>query len=148
MHSVYRIDVAHNLVTLDWDEFPSMARLREVVEEAITDPEFKQGMNFLWDRKQDIPNPATKEYITEALYYLQVLAEQVGPHSWAIVAHNEADFGKARMLETMSDRSKVVIRAFREKADAEEWLLNPVRYDPITVHFPARNTVGTGPDAN
>ena len=54
----------------------------------------------------------------------------------------------ARMLETMSDRSKVVIRAFREKADAEEWLLNPVRYDPITVHFPARNTVGTGPDAN
>ena len=141
MHSVYRIDIARNLVTLNWTEFPSMARLREVVEDAITDPEFRQGMNFLWDRKPGEPNPATKEYITESLYYLQVLAEQIGPHSWAIVAHNDADFGKARMLETMSNGSKVIIRAFQSRGDAEEWLRNPVRYEPITVHFPARNAL-------
>ncbi|MFL5559277.1 MAG: hypothetical protein ACJ77S_03765 [Gemmatimonadaceae bacterium] len=146
MHSVYRIDIARNVVTLNWTEFPSMARLREVVEEAITDPEFKQGMNFLWDRRPSEPNSATKEYITEALYYLQVLAEQIGPHAWAIVAHNETDFGKARMLEMMSDRSNVTIRAFQSRGDAEEWLRNPVRYEPIVVHFPARNHIHIHPE--
>jgi len=145
MHPVYRIDVARKVVALNWTEFPSLARLREVVEEVVTDPEFKPGMSFLWDRKPGEPNKATKEYISEALYYLQVLAEQIGPHSWALVAHNEGDFGKARMLETMSDGSKVIIRAFQSRGDAEEWLRNPVRYEPMTVHFPARNSLWIHP---
>lgn len=146
MHPVYRIDVARKVVTLDWTEFPSLARLREVVEDAITDPEFKMGMNFLWDRKPGEPNPANKEFIHEALYYLQVLAEQIGPHSWAIVGHNPGDYGKARMLETLSDGSKVIIRAFHGRGDAEEWLRNPVRYEPITVHFAARSALLMRPE--
>ncbi len=139
MHPVYRIDVARKLVTLYWQEFPTMAHLREVVEEAIADPEFHPGMNFLWDRKPGEPNTATPEYLRDAVYYLQVLAEEIGPHAWAIVAHTPGDFGKARMLESMSDQVKVTIRAFQSRGDAEEWLRNPVRYEPIVVHFPARN---------
>ena len=73
--------------------------------------------------------PASTEYLGDALYYLQVLAERIGPHSWAIVAHSEADFGKARMLEARSDSIKVTVRAFKFSRDAEEWLRNPVRYE-------------------
>jgi hypothetical protein len=40
----------------------------------------------------------------------------------------------------MTDQGKVTIRAFRSRGDAEEWLRNPVRYDPQIVHFPARST--------
>ena len=43
------------------------------------------------------------------------------------------------MLETMSDQTKITIRAFQSCGDAEEWLRNPVRYEPIVVHFPARS---------
>ena len=43
------------------------------------------------------------------------------------------------MLETLSEQTKVTIRAFQSRGDAEEWLRNPVRYEPIVVHFPARN---------
>ena len=139
MHPVYRIDVARKLVTLYWNEFPTMARVREVVEEAIADPEFHPGMNFLWDRKPGDPNTATIEYLREAVYYLQVMAEEIGPHAWALVTHNPADYGKGRMLEAMSDEGKVIIRAFQSRGDAEEWLRNPVRYDPQAVHFPARS---------
>jgi hypothetical protein len=140
MHPVYRIDVARKLVTFDWNEFPTMAQLREVVEEAVVDPEFHPGMNFLWDRKPGEPNSATAEYLRDAVYYLQVLADQIGPHAWAIVAHNASDFGKARMIESMTDQGKVTIRAFESRGDAEEWLRNPVRYDErIVVHFPARS---------
>lgn len=138
MHPVYSIDTQRNLVSLYWTDFPTMAHLREVVEDAVANPEFRAGMSFLWDRKPGLPNPADVEYIRDAVYYLQVLAEQVGPHAWAIVAHNAADFGKARMLETMSDRTQVTIRAFQSRGDAEEWLRNPVRFEPIVVHFPAR----------
>ena len=138
MHPVYSIDAQRNLVSLYWNEFPAMAQLREVVEEAIADPEFRPGMNFLWDRKPGLPNCADVEYIRDAVYYLQVLAEQVGPHAWALVAHNASDFGKARMMETMSDDTKVTIRAFQSRGDAEEWLRNPVRHAPIVIHFPAR----------
>jgi hypothetical protein len=139
MNPVYRIDVARNLVSLYWNEFPTMAQLREVIEDAIADPRFTRGMNFLWDRRPGSPNTADVEYIRDASYYVQVLAEQIGPHAWAIVAHNAADFGKARMLESMSDDSKVIIRAFQSCGDAEEWLRNPVRFEPIVIHFPARS---------
>jgi hypothetical protein len=145
MHPVQRIDVARNLVTLYWSEFPSLAQLKEVVEEAVADPDFRPGMNFLWDRKPGEVNNAKREYLREALYFLQALAERIGPHSWAIVAHHESDFGKARMLEAMSDGTKIAIRAFESAGDAEEWLRNPVRYEPIVVHFPARGPTSIHP---
>jgi hypothetical protein len=140
MDPVYRIDVAHNFVSLYWDEFPTLAHLREVVETATADPEFHPGMNFLWDRKPGTPNNASVEYLREAVYFLQVLAEQIGKHAWAIVTHAAADFGKARMIEAMTDQSGVIVRAFQSRGDAEEWLRNPVRFEPEIVHFPARNS--------
>ena len=77
--------------------------------------------------------------IRRALSNMVPLAEEIGPHAWAIVTHNPADYGKARMLEAMTDQGKVTIRAFHSRGDAEEWLRNPVRYDPEIVHFPARS---------
>ncbi|HJQ54466.1 MAG TPA: hypothetical protein VJ825_11560 [Gemmatimonadaceae bacterium] len=139
MSPVYRIDGERNLVSLYWKDFPSMPQLRDVVEDAIANPEFRRGMNFLWDRRPGDSSSATVDYLREALYYLRLLAERIGPHAWAIVAHNPPDFGKARMLETMSDQTQVTIRAFQSCGDAEEWLRNPVRYEPIVVHFPARS---------
>jgi hypothetical protein len=138
MNPVYRIDTERKLVSLYWHEFPTLIQLREVVEDIIADPDFGPGMNFIWDRRPEQTNPADAQYLREAVYYLQLLAEKVGPHAWAIVAHNASDFGKARMLESMSDQGKVTIRAFQSRGDAEEWLRNPVRFEPIVVHFPAR----------
>jgi hypothetical protein len=139
MHTVYRIDVARGFVALYWIEFPCAAQLRDVVEAAVTHPEFMPGMNFLWDRKPGAANPASVEFLREMLYFFQMLAERVGPHSWAIVCHNPADFGRARMLEAISDGTKVTIRAFHSAGDAEEWLRNPIRYDAGVAEFPARN---------
>jgi hypothetical protein len=146
MHSVYRIDASRRLVTLYWNEFPSIEQLKEVVLAAVADSEFKPEMNFLWDRRPGLANPASGEYLRDALHFLQVLAEQIGPHSWAIVGHNEADFGKARVLEAKSDGTKVAIRAFRSAGDAEEWLRNPVPYEAFAVHFPARSASSMYPD--
>jgi len=139
MHTVYRIDAARGLVTLYWSEFPSAVQMREVVEEAVADPEFKPGMNFLWDRKPGAANPASIQFLREMLYFFQMLAERIGPHSWAIVCHNPADFGRARMLETTSDGTQVTIRAFHSAGDAEEWMRKPIRYDASIAEFPARN---------
>lgn len=139
MHSVYRIDGARRFVTLYWSEFPSIGQLKDSVLEAVADSKFRPGMNFLWDRKPGLANPASGEYLRDALYFLEVLAERIGAHSWAIVGHNEADFGTARVLEAKSDGTKVTIRAFRSAGDAEEWLRNPVPYEPFVVHFPARS---------
>ena len=146
MHSVYRIDVARRLVTLYWSEFPSIGQLKEVVLESVADSEFMPGMNFLWDRKPGLANPASGEYLRDAFYFLLGLAERIGPHSWAIVGHNEADFGKARVLEAKSDGTKVTIRAFRSAGDAEEWLRNPIPYEAFVVHFPARNPSAIYPE--
>ncbi|HEY4733483.1 MAG TPA: hypothetical protein VIH53_02940 [Gemmatimonadaceae bacterium] len=139
MNPVYRIDVARKVVLLFWSEFPTIARLREVVEQAIADPEFRPGMNFLWDRRPGDANTATIEYLREAVYYMQVMAEEIGAHAWAIVTHTPGDYGKARMLEAMTDVGKVLIRGFQSRGDAEEWLRNPVRYEPNNIHFPARS---------
>ena len=139
MDPVYSIDVGRRFVSLYWNEFPTLAQLREVVENAAADPEFKAGMNFLWDRRPGTPNTATIEFLRDCVYYLQILADQVGSHAWAIVTHNASDFGKARMIEAMTDQGKVTVRAFQSRDDAEEWLRRPVRFEPEIVHFPARN---------
>ena len=145
MHKVYRIDVARRLITLSWNEFPSFAQLKEVIDGAVADSEFSPGMNFLWDRKPGLANPASTEYLREMLYFLQMLADRVGPHSWAIVGHNPADFGKARVLEAISDGTEVTIRAFKSAGDAEEWLRNPIRYESQLVLFPSRIPSLMGP---
>jgi hypothetical protein len=145
MHKGYRIDVARRLVTLFWNELPSFAQLKEVIDGAVADSEFSPGMNFLWDRKPGPLSPASTEYLRDTLYYLQELADRVGPHSWALVGHNPADFGKARMLESLSDGTKVTIRAFKSAGDAEEWLRNPVRYESQVVLFPSRIPLLMGP---
>jgi hypothetical protein len=139
MQPVYRIDVADRLVKLLWRDFPSLAEVREVVDTAVADPQFEPGMNFLWDHVVDGYNTGTIQYLRRTLHYLQLLAEGIGPHSWAIVGHTAAEFGRGRVLEAMSDGTNVTIRAFRNCEDAEAWLRNPVRYDPQRVEFPARN---------
>jgi hypothetical protein len=139
MQPVYRIDVADKLVRLLWREFPCLAEVREVVDAAVADPQFEPGMNFLWDHVVDGYNTGTIQYLRRTLHYLQLLAEGIGPHSWAIVGHTAAEFGRGRVLEAMSDGTNVTIRAFRNCEDAEAWLRNPIRYDPHNVEFPARN---------
>ena len=62
-----------------------------------------------------------------------------------MVGHHEADFGKGRMMEAMSDGTKVTIRAFKSAGDAEEWLRNPIRYEPPVVNFPERHHSLMGP---
>lgn len=139
MDPVYTIDVCHRVVLLYWDDFPTLAQLREVVERAVADSEFEAGMNFIWDRKPGTPNTATVEYLRDAVYYLQILGDQIGSHAWAIVTHNASDFGKARVIEALTDQGKVTVRAFQSRGDAEEWLRHPVRFEPEIVHFPARS---------
>jgi hypothetical protein len=139
MQPVYRIDVGRKLVTLLWEVFPSFAELREAVDEAVEDPKFEPGMNFLWDHEPNRSNTASIQYLRRTLHYLQLLAEGIGPHSWAIVGHTAAEFGRGRVLEAMSDGTNVTIRAFRSCEAAEEWLRNPIRYDAHRVEFPARN---------
>jgi len=139
MQPVYRIDVTRKLVTLLWEVFPSFAELREVVDEAVEDPQFEPGMNFLWDHKPDGSNTASIQYLRRTLHYLQLLAEGIGSHCWAIVGHTPAEFGRGRVLEAMSDGTNVTVRAFRSCEDAEAWLRNPIRYGAHNVEFPARN---------
>jgi hypothetical protein len=141
MKPVYRIDVARKLVTLCWTEFPCFAELKEAVDEAVADPRFEPGMNSLWDHEPHRSNTASIQYLRRTLHYLQLLAEGIGPHSWAIVGHTAAEFGRGRVLEAMSDGTNVTIRAFRSVEEAEGWLRNPIRYDSHRVEFPARNPV-------
>jgi hypothetical protein len=145
MKKVFHIDVTRSLVTLCWNELPTIEQLKEVIDAAVTDYEFKPGMHFLWDREPAPASPASVDYLRAALYYLQGLAERIGPHSWALVAHNPADFGKARMLEALSDGTKVTIRAFHSAGDAEEWLRNPIPYESDIVYLPVRNSSLMGP---
>ena len=139
MQPVYRIDVKRKLVALLWEVFPSFTEFREAVDQAVEDPEFKPGMNFLWDHEPNRSNTASIQYLRRTLHYLQLLAEGIGPHSWAIVGRTAAEFGRARVLEAMLDGTNVTIRAFRNCEDAEAWMRNPIRYGPHNVEFPARS---------
>src|ERR1700681_5015676 len=102
---VYRIDVKRKLVALLWEVFPSFAEFREAVDQAVEDPEFKPGMNFLWDHEPNRSNTASIQYLRRTLHYLQLLAEGIGAHSFAIVGRSAAEVRRAPALDGVSGGS-------------------------------------------
>ncbi len=145
MKQVYRIDVTRRLVKLCWSKFPSFVLLKKVIEDAVADPSVPDWNELSFGRATCRGECSLEGIPARRPLFSPLLAEQIGPYSWAVVAHNPRDFGKSRMLEWMSGGNKVTIRAFKSVGDAEEWLRNPVRCDPA-VFFPPRSASLTYPE--
>ena len=84
------------------------------------DPDVTPRLNVLLDLTQQTSVPLTRQ--------MQAAADRVGLvtnvvfEACAIVATREAMFGMARMFEVLARGHFAVLKTFRDRKEAEEWL--------------------------
>jgi hypothetical protein len=91
----------------------------------LQDPDFKKGMDALWDfRTVKSANSETAE-IREIVSFVRANQEKRGTnYRVALVVSTDIDFGLARMFEAYSHELPFDIQIFKDIKDAERWL-NP-----------------------
>lgn len=94
-----------------------------VFDELINFPEFKPGMNALWNVTQATHPDLSSEDIRVIATHIRRFAEKRGNGKTAWVVANDVDFGIGRMFEMMTDRDiPMTFRVFRDMVEAKLWI--------------------------
>jgi len=97
----------------------------EALIKMLQDPDFKEGMDALWDfRTVHSGNSETAE-IREIVSFVRANQKKRGiNYRVALVVSRDIDFGLARMFEAYSHELPFDIQIFKDFNDAQKWL-NP-----------------------
>jgi hypothetical protein len=91
----------------------------------LKDPDFKEGMDVLWDFREVKSGNSEAEDIREIVSFIRTNQEKRGRnYRVALVVSRDIDFGLARMYEAYSQELPFDIQIFKDIKDAEQWL-NP-----------------------
>ena len=98
-----------------------------VFDELINFPEFKTGMNTLWNVTDATHPDLTTDDIRVIATHVHRFAEKRGNGKVAWVVANDVDFGIGRMFEMLTDREiPMTYRVFRDIVEAKLWLGSPL----------------------
>ncbi len=102
------------------------------MDEVLAHPDFKIGMNFLRDvREQPFPADITYQSISEgAQYMLQKNDLLIGNCRWAVVVKDAENYAKMHQFIVTGrlSRAEVERKPFRDIEKAKEWLDLPADY--------------------
>ena len=124
MALTYSIDESASLIRVRWDGDPKDQASVESLKQLLADPALRPGLNYLSDQR-GLESPATTPLVTNAVHFLQRMAQTQGPFKCAVVVAREASFGMGRMAEAFTSGSDVEVKAFYSIEDAEAWLAKP-----------------------
>ncbi|MGE3276125.1 MAG: hypothetical protein AB7O67_13510 [Vicinamibacterales bacterium] len=85
-------------------------------------PEFRRGMNALWDLRDAHLAVSVDEVRAAVDVYSSTLDERGTNHSVAYVVNRDVDFGVLRMFEAYAGRLPYEAGVFRTLPEAEAWL--------------------------
>jgi len=124
----FRIYPKRNLVSVRWIRAATIKDWHDAIEQIVRDPLYRRGMNFITSRR-GLMGAVNEDQIRQILGVLEERSGQISPASLAIVASADYDFGMARMMESLSETARIIVRAFRNPRDAMTWLKNPIRFE-------------------
>jgi hypothetical protein len=99
-------------------------RWKDAYDQTLTHPDFRPGMNTLWDFRGavDIHLLSTQDLHAVAAEVVERVDKRGAGRS-ALVMNRDVDFGMARMYEMMMDgMTALTVRVFRDMHEAESWL--------------------------
>lgn len=112
-----------NLVIIKCSGVMQVKSLLEACNEALMDPQYKQGMGRIWDVFDADLSQITTEQVHEITSYLTTRADDVNYVRVGIVAGNSLGFGLARVFSSVSEHTaKNEVMPFRSLEEAEEWV--------------------------
>jgi hypothetical protein len=118
----YTIDESASLIRSEWSGEYEPLKVQKMVVDLMADPKIRPGLNYLsdWSRLESRP---TTNSVKVGVNLLEMMIPKLGSFKYAIVSRDDVTYGMARMLAGLTTMSSVEVRAFRELADAETWLV-------------------------
>ncbi|MDH5546615.1 MAG: hypothetical protein OEZ43_13555 [Gammaproteobacteria bacterium] len=106
--------------------------LTSMLKELWTDERYRQLSHVAWEFV-DIESEYFQDDIFRLFEYVRDHKQQRGPHTIAIVAPQDTEFGQSRMFSTLCDGRGLKIGVFREFVAAAAWLQQQIAFDETTV---------------
>lgn len=116
----YEFDVRRRWVVVAYHIQPPSRESEALLGEVFRDPRFEDDMNILLDRTA-ITEPPSRDYVETMVRFVDAHQSPGRVRKWAIVTSRDVLFGMGRMAEQLT-QSSGSIRAFRSRAEAEQWL--------------------------
>jgi hypothetical protein len=93
------------------------------IEELVTNPGWRRGMNILSDYREAEAKPLSAEDIRAMSAYYASLQERLGPGKSALVVSDSLEYGIARMWISLTEmKVSRELRVFHSISEAERWL--------------------------
>ena len=117
------IDRQRGLITTVISGAITPADLVAAYERIFADPDFRPGLDSLWDMRDARLAAFTTEHIRQTSEYILSQAARRGSgYKSALVASADLQFGLARMYEVFTERLPAEVGVFRDIDDALRWL--------------------------
>lgn len=122
MASTYSIHRERSLIVITRTYRVGTDEWEAFMNQVLDDPRFEPGQGVLDDRREAREVPERLE-VERTARWIQDHAARLGRARWAIVVDPAAlaAFGMARVVEALTSRTTVVVRAYTDVAAATAW---------------------------
>jgi hypothetical protein len=117
----YEVDSPRRIVRLRYEEEADLAALVSALAAIFEDPGYRRGFGFLLDRRA-VP-ASSSGYLMAALSWIKQHQDEVAGSRWAVLVGDPANYGMARLGQTLGEGLPVQFEVFRDPREAEAWLL-------------------------
>lgn len=118
----YRVDVRARCVRSRASGVISLEDLKGHIQRLAADENVPLPLHEIWDGTQVASFPLTGMQVREAVQLARQL-QRTDRARLAIVSSSTVLYGLARVAQAFADEARYDIRAFRDLASAEQWLL-------------------------
>jgi len=118
------IDPQQNLVIHTVRRGFGLADIEPAWADMLANPEFKTGMNVLWDFRQGVHTAQFSG--SDMRHIVEMTAAHIkqrgAKYKLALLASRDLYFGLSKMFEAYGDEIPIEIHAFRTMEDALDWI--------------------------
>jgi hypothetical protein len=117
-----QIDPAANLITYNVRGELAVDDIRAAIESIYESPDFKPGMNALWEIKQGTIS-VTATQLPELIELLKQLADKRGSgYKVAILVSGNMDFGLSTIFQMHAYSLPFEVKVFQSRTQARQWV--------------------------
>ena len=122
MRSAYTIDLEHDCIFIKWSEVVSAHDFIAFNRVLVQDPNYRSGLKRLVDVRGlevEVSFDEIDEMVRENINKRDA---SEGHRKVAILVSSDLGYGLTRILGTMADQTRTVVRPFRNLDEAVSWL--------------------------
>lgn len=122
MPVVFQIDAREDLARVRIEGRVTTEEVLQYRRDLLADPAFRPGMSVLVDATTADTTAISGSALESIAENLVALSPGAAPGRLAVVVESNATFGLARRYEVLTEGAPTRVRAFRDEAEAMEWI--------------------------